>query len=179
MTKRKLKTSLVDKVSAKRGGEVYVLTALGLEVVRELALLHSPEDEIADYLGVPRKIFARMMDEEDPIYDPDAHEAIAEGLGEFKKRLRRQQLELAESNAVMAKHLGQQYLGQKDKSEVEHTHKHAVIGTLPNYDASSDDWKRQFAPQGVNKIEEQRRIEADVVDVEGEEVLVERDGKNA
>jgi len=167
MTKRKLKTSLVDKVSAKRGEEVYVLTALGLEVVRELALLHSPEDEIADYLGLPRKVFKRMLEEEDPIYDPDLHDVVTEGLGEFKKRLRRQQIELAENNAVMAKHLGSQYLGQRDKSEVDHNHKHAIIGTLPDYNAQSEDWRRKFAPEGVMKLDEQRRIELeDVEDAE-------------
>ena len=175
MSRRKLKASLVDKV----GKDVFVLTALGLEVVRELALLHSPEDEIADYLGMPRKVFGRMLDEEDPIYDPDLHNAITDGLGEFKKRLRRQQIELAENNAVMAKHLGQQYLGQKDKSEVDHNHKHAIIGTLPDYNAQSEDWRRKFAPEGVMKLDEQRRIELkDVEDAEVEEVVVERDGKN-
>ena len=173
---RKLKKSLVEKIDATRGEEVYLLTALGLEVVKELSLLHSTPDEIADYLGMRRSIFTRMLDENDEIFDPDAHEAVSEGIAEFKRRLRRNQLELAENNAVMAKHLGQQYLGQKDKSEVDHNHKHAIIGTLPDYNAASEDWKRQFAPGAVRQIQEQRRIE--IEDIEGEEVAYE-DGEES
>ena len=67
MARPKLKTTLVENIVKKKGEEVYLLTALGLETVRTLAMLHSSEDEIALYLGVPMMSFRRMLDPEHPI----------------------------------------------------------------------------------------------------------------
>lgn len=176
MPKRKVKPALISVTKKGRSGEKkYRLTDLGLEVVRELALIKCPESEIAAHLGIAMPAFRKMLDETSDSYDPDLEDAIAEGHGEFKKMLRQRQIDLAETNAQMAIHLGRVFLDQHDKSQVEHTHRHAVVGTLPDYNSTSDDWKRKYAPEGVLKIEEQRRIEmgdiedAEVVEVRREE----------
>ena len=157
----KPREGLVDVVKVK-GTQAYVLTGLGLAHVKEMAALGSSMTEIAEYLKVDKSWISRSCNPESDTYDHLVHESFLEGQSEFKQRIRRHQLELSEHNATMAVHLGKQYLGQKDQVQ-EHHHVHQVVGTMPDYDKTSDEWKRQFAPDAVLRIED-----AQVLEIENE-----------
>lgn len=145
----------------------YHITAMGLVHVEEMAALGCSKTEIADYFQVDKSFFSRVMDPEDPAYDAEVHECFLRGDTTFKQRLRRHQLELSENNATMAVHLGKQYLNQKDQVQ-EHHHVHQVVGTMPDYDKTSDEWKKQFAPTGIVRIADSRVEEAQVIDATAE-----------
>ena len=138
----------------------YMVTGLGLAHIQQMAALGCGKTEIAEYLKVNHAWMSRACNPESEQYDPQVHESFLEGESEFKQRLRRHQLELSEHNATMAVHLGKQYLGQKDQVQ-EHHHVHQVVGTMPDYDKTSDEWKKQFAPTGVLRIEDAQVLEID------------------
>ena len=65
----------------------------------------------------------------------------------------------------MAIHLGKHYLeGQEDKPQ-EHNHTIRVVGTLPDYSASSAEWSKQFAPDTVQQLAQPKVINADDIEV--------------
>lgn len=149
----------------------YKFTERGLREVGDLARVRCSAEEIADYLGMKHAVYLRLLDPESALFEPNLKAVIDGGYLEFKKTLRLNQLALSETSAAMAKHLGEVYLDQQKVQQYDVTHKHAVIGTLPNYDQSSDDWKRQFGPEAMQKLEEQRKIEARRADAEDAEEI--------
>ena len=146
-------------------GPAYHATGLGLAHIQEMAAIGSQPAEIADYLRVGTEWVRRAIDAEHEQYDPDVADAYSEGRHEYLKRLRQAQQNLADVNAQMAIHLGKQYLDQRD-AEVEHRHVHQVFGTMPDYDATSDSWRKQFAPEAMQA----RPMKIEVEDAEYEEV---------
>jgi len=97
-----------------------------------LAALQCTYEEIASGLGVSRSTLERRRGEDGAI---DA--AIKRGRELGTRSLRRIQWEVAKSgNVTMMIWLGKQWLGQKDKQEVEHTGKdggpieHSIITAL-------------------------------------------------
>lgn len=114
--------------------------------VLELSSLGSPIPEIADYLKVSQHWLRHRLDTEHDDFDEVVFAVYNNGTGEFRKRLRQAQQNLAEVSAPMAIHLGKTYLGQREKVEVEHNHVH-VVGTLPDYAQTPEQWRAQFGPQ--------------------------------
>lgn len=122
------------------------ITQIGLMHVLELSTLGCSVDEISTYLRVPKKKFLSWINEDSADFDEHIYNAFNEGDMNFKKRLRLAQANLADVNATMAIHLGKQVLGQTDKKEVEITQTVHVVGTLPDYGATPDQWRKQFGP---------------------------------
>lgn len=143
-----------------------VLTPIGLAHVREMAALGSNKTKIAKYMRIPVSTFTDWLDPENVRYIPEIHEAFLDGEQELESRIQRAQLDLMETNSQVAIHLGKHYLGQHDRP-VEHNHRVAVVGTLPDYSQSSDDWAKSFAPTPLqDKVKALDIIEAEVVEDE-------------
>ena len=132
-------------------------------MVQELAMEGASIAEIARYLRVTPRFLQRMHNPDDSKFDPDFSDAYDDGRHEYILSLRRNQKGLSETNAQMAIHLGKHYLEQDDKP-VEHNHMHRVVGTLPDYNASSEEWARQFAPSALQQ--HSKPISIDVEDAE-------------
>lgn len=158
--KKPPRASLIEQM-----GNKYLPTALGLDTIEQLASIGSTPGEIARYLGVSAAWMKRAIKEDDDFYIRSVAHAYEDGQGEFKRRLRRAQVNLSETNAQMAIHLGKQYLDQRD-NPVEHNLTISVVGTMPDYDTTSDDWKRQFAPSPMQGVTQQKPtiLEAEVVE---------------
>ncbi len=146
-------------------GPNYHVTALGLAHIQEMAAIGCQTTEVCAYLRVNSGWLRRKIDESHDEYDPDIADAYAEGRSEYVKRLRTAQQNLADVNAQMAIHLGKQDLNQRDDA-VEHRHVHQVVGTMPDYEASSDQWRRQFAPETMQPMRAIDVEDAEVVTVE-------------
>ena len=152
----------------EKDGCSYRLTDTGLMHVLEMSSLGCSLGEIADYLRVGRKWMIARTDEESEDFDERIANAYQDGLGEFKRRLRIGQQNLAETNAQMSIHLGKHFLDQKDVQHVEVNKKIQIVGTLPDYGQSPDQWLRQFAPTPLQAPESApQKLEA--VDAEFEE----------
>lgn len=167
--KRKYNTKYIRLTDT--GG--YALTADGEAKVFEHASRGGGIVELSKLFGVSHSLLSRWKDENDGSYNSDFAGAYEAGEYEFTDVLRESQLELSKVNASMAIHMGKHYLGQDDKPQ-EHHHLHQVIGTLPNYDSSAEDWARQFAPDPV--LEAQKRLEMEVEEAEVVEVQQDETG---
>ncbi len=85
--------------------------------VYKLAKMHNTNEEIAEFFGCSTDTVERRFAGE-----------LAKGRAEGKQRLRKLQWIAAEKgNVIMQIWLGKQYLGQKDKSEVEQTNREIKI----------------------------------------------------
>lgn len=81
--------------------------------VEKLASMMCTQEEIAAYLDVSVRTLQR---------DDEFCRTYKKGIEKGRMSVRRQQLKLLESgNATMGVWLGKQYLGQRDKQEVEHS----------------------------------------------------------
>ena len=63
----------------------------------------------------------------------------------------------------MAIHLGKHYLEQKDVQHVEINKRVQIVGTLPDYGQTAEDWARQFAPTPLQQVP--RSLEAEDVEI--------------
>lgn len=140
------------------------LTDIGCMHVLELTTLGFQLAEVAKYLRVTKQWLTERLDPDSDKFDERAHNAFNEGEHAWTKRLREAQGNLAEVNATMAIHLGKQYLGQRDKQEIEVTKTVHIVGTLPEVAQSPEQWLRQFGPGS----QQPKRL--DVVDAEAVEV---------
>jgi hypothetical protein len=88
-----------------------------IEEVEKLCRLNCTDSELAAYYNVCRKTIEREKN-----INPAFKEAVQRGHDFGRLSLRRKQVELAnDGNVTMLIWLGKQYLGQKDKSEQEHS----------------------------------------------------------
>ena len=85
-----------------------------IEIISGLAKIQCTQVEAAAVLGVHVDTFSDFLRSQ-----AKAKEAWDNGQPSGRASLRRTQFEMAKKNAAMAIWLGKQYLGQKDKSEVE------------------------------------------------------------
>lgn len=123
------------------GNIAYVLSPEGAVELELLASLGASIPEIAARFEVSDKWLRDYLDgngEMAAIYD--------RGLAALKLDIRKAQMGLAPVNAQMAIWMGRQFLGQKDKQELVVTHKHRIVGTIPDFKAAGDAWLKQFAP---------------------------------
>lgn len=89
--------------------------------VEECCKIQCTGEEIAAILGISYDTLERAIKRE---YDNDFAEYFEQKSANGKMSLRRRQYETAkEGNVTMQIWLGKQWLGQKEKSEVENTHK--------------------------------------------------------
>lgn len=140
-----------------------------LDLIENHARIGGTVTEIAGRLGINARTATGWTSE--PQRNPAFHKAWHKGRWDFITQLRVAQAELASMNSQMAIHLGKHYLGQDDKPQEVH-HLHRVVGTLPDYEATSADWQRKFAPDPVidgGTLIEQEVEEAQVVDAAVEE----------
>ena len=87
--------------------------------VEKLCALQATEEEVAQFLGCSVDTLARRCQED---HDLSFAEYFAQKRGMGKVSLRRAQWQTAQKgNATMQIWLGKQYLGQKDKSEHQHS----------------------------------------------------------
>lgn len=82
------------------------------QMVEKLASIMATQEEIATFLNISVRTLQR---------DKEFCRVYKKGLESGKMSLRRKQFKLADKNATMGIWLGKQYLGQKDKQEVEHS----------------------------------------------------------
>jgi len=149
----------------------YELTEIGLMHVLELSTLGSSVTEIASYLRITPTWLRKSLDEEDEEhFRPNVAEAFHAGQGEFKKRIRIAQANLGDVNPQMAIHLGKHHLGQTDKQEIEVTKTVHIVGTLPDYAQTPEQWRKQFAPEAVPLKVEKPRRQPMVIDITPEDV---------
>jgi hypothetical protein len=99
-------------------GRPYALEAdaATLKNIRLLGSLQCTTLESAGHLGVAENTFLAFLKRE-----PEARDAYEHGKQSRLVSLRSDQFKQARTNATMAIWLGKQYLGQKDKTEVEHS----------------------------------------------------------
>lgn len=148
------------------GPPAYELTSAAYDLIRDRARVGSPVSEIADAMRVTSGWLSKLV-EDSPVCDPEACEAYSEGLSELRAKLRGDQLNLAETNAQMAIFAGKQYLGQKDQQTIEVNKRIHVVGALPDYAQTPEDWQKIFAPRDVvQAIEAPPVEEAQIVESE-------------
>ena len=82
------------------------------EAVDKLASIMATQEEIAAFLDVSVRTLQR---------DEQFCHVYKKGLDKGKMSLRRKQYAMSETNPTLAIWLGKQYLGQKDKQELETT----------------------------------------------------------
>ena len=85
------------------------------EKLKQLCKLNCTVEEIGAFFDCNKKTIERRMHE-----DPELKEIIQQGRELGKISIRREQYKIMENgNAAMAIWLGKQYLGQRDRSEIE------------------------------------------------------------
>jgi len=90
------------------------LTEPTLEQIRALGRIQCTVEEAASVLRVSRRTLFNFFN-----LHPEAKETFEEGQHEGCASLRRKQFAMAEKNATMAIWLGKQYLGQRDRVEMD------------------------------------------------------------
>lgn len=127
------------------GQLVYRFTDLGLTELRQLAIVGTPESELAAYFGVPKDWIDRQLKTELAVIDA-FNGAAAEG----NRELRNAMHEAAKGgDSRVLTFLGERRLRMLKTVQHQHEHKLAVIGTLPKEKLQSGDWFDQFAPKDV------------------------------
>lgn len=141
----------------------------GLKLINEWASDGCSISEIAQFFGFSKNTLQQKMKpdstHEHHKFDPELYEAYNDGRRDYLLHLRRSQKDLAGTSAQMAIHLGKHELEQTDKP-VQHEHTHKVVGTLPDYNATPEAWRRQFAPSGVQAITDSSIVDVEPVAVE-------------
>ena len=85
------------------------------EQLKQLCKLNCTVEEIGAFFDCNKKTIERRMHD-----DPELKEIIQQGRELGKISIRREQYKIMENgNAAMAIWLGKQYLGQRDRSEIE------------------------------------------------------------
>jgi len=116
-----------EPVKCVRGGRPRSVNAdpSTLAILHGLGKVQCTWREVAAVLRIDQSTLTRFFQA-----FPEAREVYEDGLAVGCRSLRRTQFRLAQSSATMAIFLGKQYLGQTDKSEVEHTGgiDHAFVG---------------------------------------------------
>lgn len=143
----------------------YRLTEMGLSEVRILARLGSPINEIAEHLGVSHKWLKDYL-----VDHPEIDEIYRGELASFKRDIRQAQYDLAKVSPPMAVWLGKQFLGQREKQEIEVTKTIHVVGTVPDPKASRENWLHAHAPPEALKAlprPKDEPIEAEFLDLHG------------
>ena len=99
---------------AKRGPKPRVID---YDQVERLAMIQCPDSEIAYVIGFTPEGFCKRKQS-----DPELVQRLEKGKEGGRASLRRMQFKAAEGgDKTMLVWLGKQYLGQRDKQDVEHT----------------------------------------------------------
>jgi hypothetical protein len=88
--------------------------SIKISLLKQLCELQCTKDEIAAAFNISVASLNKLIEKDEAV-----RSAIEYGQSQGKISLRRKQFRLASVNASMAIHLGKQYLGQTDKSQVE------------------------------------------------------------
>lgn len=153
-------------------GYEYVPTKEGIEEAYRHARRGGTVRELARLFRMADRTLMQWCDPNDTMGDEKFVDAWNNGRYEYLSDLREKQLGLAETNGAVAIHLGKHELEQHDRPQ-EVNHLHRVVGTLPDYDRTSDDWKKQFAPQPV--VDAGQLIAQEIEEAEYEDVADEDD----
>lgn len=141
------------------------LTDLGRSEMAEHVRLGGTLRELSDLLGVKYETVKQWNAKSSSAFWPEFNQIWTENLHAYRKELRMNQMLLSQTKAAMAIHLGKNTLdGQEDKPQ-EHNHTIRVIGTMPDYGATSAEWSKQFAPTTVHQLAQPKVINAEDVEV--------------
>lgn len=151
----------------------YEFTDAGLSELKNLIEVGCTPGEVADFFVVDEEFILAAV-----AADGQAHDVFRHATALFKRTLRQAQLHLSPKSASMARHLGHHALGQPvDPTPREEGLERRVVGTMPDWGSSPDDWTAKFKPkdQGGSTIDklnrmriEQERGEAEQDEVEAE-----------
>lgn len=125
----------------------FEFTEKGYAKLFELAELGHTKKEAAEFFLVSVNWFNGITREGSQ--DPEAYERWVDGVHSLRGELRQSQKDLSKVNAQMSIWMGKQHLGQLEQLNVEVNQTVHVVGTMPNYTLSADDWARQFAPDAA------------------------------
>jgi len=130
----------------------------GKEDLEKLLLVGSSAEEICDFFILDLDDYNKLIAKGGQV-----HELHRYATAQYKRMLRENQLKLSGKNAAMGRHLGAHGLGQpKDPApKIDENKPTPVIGTMPDYGASSDEWKEKFVPKNRDTgdtIEKIRRM---------------------
>lgn len=128
-------------------GKTFEFTEKGYAKLFELAEAGHTKKEAAEFFLVSVNWFNGIT--RDGSQDPEAYERWVDGVHSLRGELRDGQKQLAKVNAQMSIWMGKQHLGQLEQINVEVNQTVHVVGTMPNYKLNSDDWAKQFSPEGA------------------------------
>jgi hypothetical protein len=117
-----------------------MFTKLGQIEFMSMAEVGCKDQEIADMFCVDLELIEKSIAKGGQLYDINRRSRAL-----FAREVRTIQLASAKDNASTAKLLGQVVLQQTTK-EPDANPEHAVIGALPDWKATPDDWSKQFKP---------------------------------
>ncbi len=127
------------------GNSAYQMTAAGIEQLRQLATVGTPIKAIAEFFDVSDDWLRAAI-----VGDPDVRTAYqsAKGDGELELRTAAHEAAKAGDSRVLTFMMERRL---KMNKEVEHTHNHnvKVIGAVPDYKLSHDQWMERFAPPSL------------------------------
>jgi len=105
---------LRQKISHICGMARKIRKSIKISTLKQLCELQCTREEIAAAFSITTAQLDKLIEKDEAV-----REAINYGKTQGKISLRRSQFRLAKVNASMAIHLGKQYLGQTDKTQLE------------------------------------------------------------
>lgn len=131
---------------------------VGKEELEKLLLVGSSAEEICDFFILELDDYNKLIGKGGQVYELHRY-----ATAQYKRTLRENQLKLSGKNAAMGRHLGAHGLGQpKDPAPKADVNKpNPVVGTMPDYGATADEWKDKFVPKNRDTgdtIEKIRRM---------------------
>ena len=133
-------------------------TGQGQEELEELLITGCSAEEICDYFVLDYEDYEILIGKNGQV-----NELYRVSTAKYRKSLRENQLKLSGKNAAMGRHLGAHALGQPKEPAVkaDPDKPTPVVGTMPDYGATADQWKDKFVPKNRDTgdtIEKIRRM---------------------
>jgi hypothetical protein len=131
------------EVVAVAGNTAYRMSPAGVEQLKVMAQVGTPIKAMAEFFGVSDD-WMRAAIEGDPLVRDAYHGA--KGTGELELRQAAHASALAGDSRVLT-FMMERRLKMNKEVEVTHNHNLKVIGAVPDYKLSADEWHRRFAPK--------------------------------
>ena len=151
----------IQKTALARG-EMQLVSRGGVEFTEDgMVTLYdnlrsgATEDEICDYFTIDVDTYRKLISE-----GGQCHHIFRRASAELRIQVRRAQLNMAHVNASAAKLVGTHVLGQGNEPPPE-DQKKSVVGSMPDFEATPDDWAHQFAPRQVSNASTIEQIRAE------------------
>ena len=126
-------------------------TQAGLVELEKQLLIGATAQDVADWFCITKVQAEAILGEGGQCHNLARHCAAV-----LRGHVRESQLNVASDNATMAVFLGKQYLGQKEEQPSQTVNvQHYVVGTMPDYTTTPEQWLHHFQPATISKTEEQ------------------------